>query len=196
LRIGASHEQFQTGYHSHRRHPAAIRTVRVALGHRVRRTRGARLRRRVASRRGTSSAAHVAGAHCSLAARVSRKLEHRQAATIQVKVKPRARVSLLTPQEGGVWLAQLKSPPVDGQGKRRARRPGRSPLWLHQVRSLYQERRVFSNEDRPSRRGQPTGPECGLTFPSSGRPPADCACLRPPLMSNVRPHQRTGLQLL
>jgi uncharacterized protein (TIGR00251 family) len=46
---------------------------------------------------------------------VSRKLEHRQAATIQVKVKPRARVSLLTPQEGGVWLAQLKSPPVDGK---------------------------------------------------------------------------------
>ena len=35
--------------------------------------------------------------------------------TIQVKVKPRARVSLLTPQEGGVWLAQLKSPPVEGK---------------------------------------------------------------------------------
>lgn len=34
---------------------------------------------------------------------------------IQVKVKPRARVSLLTQVEGGVWLAQLKSPPVDGK---------------------------------------------------------------------------------
>lgn len=35
---------------------------------------------------------------------------------IQVKVKPNARVSLLTePVEGGVWLAQLKSPPVDGK---------------------------------------------------------------------------------
>jgi uncharacterized protein len=38
-----------------------------------------------------------------------------QVTTIQVKVKPRARVSLLTPEEGGVWLAQLKSPPVDGK---------------------------------------------------------------------------------
>jgi len=36
--------------------------------------------------------------------------------TIQVKVKPNARVSLLTaPTEGSVWLAQLKSPPVDGK---------------------------------------------------------------------------------
>ena len=35
--------------------------------------------------------------------------------TIQVKVKPRARVSLLTPDKGGGWLAQLKSPPVDGK---------------------------------------------------------------------------------
>ena len=30
-----------------------------------------------------------------------------------------------------------------------------------------------------------------LTPPSSGRPPAGCACLRPPLMSNVRPHAGT-----
>jgi uncharacterized protein (TIGR00251 family) len=37
-----------------------------------------------------------------------------QVTTIQVKVKPRARVSLLTPGDG-VWLAQLKSPPVDGK---------------------------------------------------------------------------------
>ena len=38
-----------------------------------------------------------------------------QVTTIQVKVKPRARVSLLTPEEGGAWLAQVKSPPVDGK---------------------------------------------------------------------------------
>jgi uncharacterized protein (TIGR00251 family) len=36
-------------------------------------------------------------------------------AVIRVKVKPRARVSLLMPVEGGVWLAQLKSPPVEGK---------------------------------------------------------------------------------
>lgn len=36
--------------------------------------------------------------------------------TIQVKVKPNARVSSLEePGEGTVWLAQLKSPPVDGK---------------------------------------------------------------------------------
>jgi len=34
---------------------------------------------------------------------------------LHVKVKPRARVSLLTPNDDGVWLAQLKSPPVDGK---------------------------------------------------------------------------------
>ena len=35
---------------------------------------------------------------------------------IQVKVKPNARVSsLAAPVEGGVWLAQLKSSPVDGK---------------------------------------------------------------------------------
>lgn len=37
------------------------------------------------------------------------------AKTIQVKVKPNARVSLLEEGEGGVWLAQLHSPPVDGK---------------------------------------------------------------------------------
>ena len=37
------------------------------------------------------------------------------ATTLQVKVKPRARASLLVPAEGGVWIAQLKSPPVDGK---------------------------------------------------------------------------------
>ena len=36
-------------------------------------------------------------------------------AIIQVKVKPRSGVSLLTLEESGVWIAQLKSPPVDGK---------------------------------------------------------------------------------
>jgi uncharacterized protein len=35
---------------------------------------------------------------------------------IQVKVKPNARVSTLTQVAGsGTWLAELKSPPVDGK---------------------------------------------------------------------------------
>jgi len=34
---------------------------------------------------------------------------------IQVKVKPNARVSVLEEQSPGVWLAQLKSPPIDGK---------------------------------------------------------------------------------
>lgn len=35
---------------------------------------------------------------------------------IQVQVKPNARASSLAePSEGTVWLAQLKSPPVDGK---------------------------------------------------------------------------------
>ena len=34
---------------------------------------------------------------------------------IRVKVKPSARVSRLEETEPGVWLAQLKSPPVDGK---------------------------------------------------------------------------------
>ena len=34
---------------------------------------------------------------------------------IQVKVKPSARVSTLTETSPGVWLAELKSPPVDGR---------------------------------------------------------------------------------
>lgn len=32
-----------------------------------------------------------------------------------VKAKPNARVSLLSCQDDGTWLAQLKSPPVDGK---------------------------------------------------------------------------------
>ena len=32
-----------------------------------------------------------------------------------VKAKPNSRVSTLTRQDDGTWLAQLKSPPVDGK---------------------------------------------------------------------------------
>ena len=35
--------------------------------------------------------------------------------TLQVKVKPRARASLLLQTYDGHWLAQIKSPPVDGK---------------------------------------------------------------------------------
>lgn len=35
--------------------------------------------------------------------------------TIQVKVKPGARVSTLEKGSDGVWQARLKSPPVDGK---------------------------------------------------------------------------------
>ncbi|MBV2208813.1 MAG: DUF167 domain-containing protein [Thermomonas sp.] len=34
---------------------------------------------------------------------------------ILVKAKPNSRASALTQQEDGTWLAQLKSPPVDGK---------------------------------------------------------------------------------
>jgi len=34
---------------------------------------------------------------------------------IQVKVKPNARVSTLCEMADGTWLAQVKSPPVDGK---------------------------------------------------------------------------------
>lgn len=34
---------------------------------------------------------------------------------LQVKVKPNGRVSQLMEQTDGSWLAQLKSPPVDGK---------------------------------------------------------------------------------
>jgi len=37
------------------------------------------------------------------------------ARVIQVKVKPNSRVSLLEQQPDGTWLAQIKSPPVDGK---------------------------------------------------------------------------------
>jgi uncharacterized protein len=35
--------------------------------------------------------------------------------TIQIRVKPNARESSLTQGDDGVWLAKLKSPPVDGK---------------------------------------------------------------------------------
>ena len=35
--------------------------------------------------------------------------------TIRVKVKPNARASTFALSEAGTWLAQLKSPPVDGK---------------------------------------------------------------------------------
>jgi uncharacterized protein (TIGR00251 family) len=34
---------------------------------------------------------------------------------LQVKVKPNARASVLTQGEDGSWVAQLRSPPVDGK---------------------------------------------------------------------------------
>lgn len=34
---------------------------------------------------------------------------------IQIKVKPNSRASVLEQKEDGTWLAQLKSPPVDGK---------------------------------------------------------------------------------
>jgi uncharacterized protein (TIGR00251 family) len=37
------------------------------------------------------------------------------ATVLQVKVKPNSRVSSLVEQSDGTWLAQLKSPPVDGK---------------------------------------------------------------------------------
>jgi uncharacterized protein len=34
---------------------------------------------------------------------------------LQIKVKPQSRMSSLTQQIDGTWLAQVKSPPVDGK---------------------------------------------------------------------------------
>jgi len=34
---------------------------------------------------------------------------------LMIKAKPNSRVSALTLQDDGTWLAQLKSPPVDGK---------------------------------------------------------------------------------
>ena len=34
---------------------------------------------------------------------------------IQVRVKPNSRTSLFKQQQDGTWLAQIKSPPIDGK---------------------------------------------------------------------------------
>lgn len=34
---------------------------------------------------------------------------------LQIKVKPNSRTSLLEEKEDGTWLAQIKSPPVEGK---------------------------------------------------------------------------------
>lgn len=38
--------------------------------------------------------------------------------TLQIKVKPRAKVSSLTQEADGQWLAKLKAAPVDGKANR------------------------------------------------------------------------------
>jgi uncharacterized protein len=38
--------------------------------------------------------------------------------TIQIKVKPNVRASLLEQAADGSWIAQLKSPPVDGKANK------------------------------------------------------------------------------
>jgi uncharacterized protein (TIGR00251 family) len=43
---------------------------------------------------------------------------HRIMKTIQIKVKPNARISALEEVGGGTWLAQLKSPPIDGKANK------------------------------------------------------------------------------
>lgn len=40
---------------------------------------------------------------------------------IQVKVKPNSRVSSFVQVEGGTWLAQLKSPPIEGRANEELR---------------------------------------------------------------------------
>ncbi|MBI3714889.1 MAG: DUF167 domain-containing protein [Betaproteobacteria bacterium] len=35
--------------------------------------------------------------------------------TLRIRVKPNARVSLLTQQEDGTWIAQIAAAPVDGK---------------------------------------------------------------------------------
>jgi uncharacterized protein (TIGR00251 family) len=37
---------------------------------------------------------------------------------LQIKVKPNARASSLAQQSDGSWMAQLKSPPVDGKANK------------------------------------------------------------------------------
>ncbi len=40
------------------------------------------------------------------------------AMVLQIKVKPNARTSSLAQQPDGSWMAQLKSPPVDGKANK------------------------------------------------------------------------------
>ena len=37
---------------------------------------------------------------------------------IQIKVRPNSRTSLLEQKEDGTWLAQIKSPPVEGRANK------------------------------------------------------------------------------
>lgn len=48
---------------------------------------------------------------------MTRPLRHTRLATttLLVKVKPNARQSVLAEQADGTWLAQIKSPPIDGK---------------------------------------------------------------------------------
>ena len=41
-----------------------------------------------------------------------------QSTVIRVKVKPNSRISTFAQSADGVWLARLKSPPVDGKANR------------------------------------------------------------------------------
>ena len=71
--------------------------------------------------------------------------------TIQVKVKPNARVSILEEAGGGPWLAQLKSPPVDGKANREIDHVDRSTFRMSKVSYINQERRLWTDktgEDR------------------------------------------------
>ncbi len=47
-----------------------------------------------------------------------RPLQDMTSLTLQVKVKPNARVSALSQGDDGVWLAQLKAQPVDGKANK------------------------------------------------------------------------------
>jgi uncharacterized protein len=38
--------------------------------------------------------------------------------TFQVKVQPNSRVSSLEPRHGAMWIARVKSPPVDGKANK------------------------------------------------------------------------------
>ena len=40
------------------------------------------------------------------------------AMVLQIKVKPNARASSLAQQPDGTWIAQIKSPPVDGKANK------------------------------------------------------------------------------